>query len=281
MAFGFEAALWFRGVLFAVESQPQPVVPDLGWWPWVWFLTWLFSVLGLPFWIWMLWHCYKYEPDREFWFWVMIFIPPASLVYFLARWIPGGGGRTMPKGLKRWTRGREIEQLEVAAQQIGNPHQWILLGDALRDVGRYADAADAYQKALAKEPSNIQALWGAGASCLELKQFPEARAHLEKGLSLKPDYKFGDMSLAYARTLCELGEIDQSATHLEKHICRWRHAEALYLLATLELERGHPAEARNHLEGLLLDINGSPRSIARKQSRWKSRAVKLLKQIPR
>ena len=281
MAFGARAVFGFVGVLFAVEGQPQPVVmPDLGWWPWVWFLTWLVSMLGLPFWVWMLWHCYKHEPDRDFWFWVMLLIPPATLVYFFARWLPGGQA-TMPKGLKRWSRSREIEQLEIAARQIGNPHQWIQLGEALRDVGRYAEAAVAYQKALAKEADNIQALWGAGIASLELGQFPEARGHLEKGLAIKPDYKFGDMSLAYGRTLCELGEIDRSAMHLEQHVLRWRHAEALYLLATLELERGHPAEARNHLEGLLLDINGSPKAIARKQSRWKSRAAKLLKQIPR
>lgn len=281
MDFRANAAFWWSGLLLAVEEgPPQPVMPDLGWWYWYITAISLISLLFVPFWIWMLWHCYKHEPDREFWFWVMIFIQPAAIVYFFARWLPGGQA-TLPKGLKRWSRSREIEQLEIAARQIGNPHQWIQLGDALRDVGRYAEAADAYQKALAKEADNIQALWGAGVARLELKQFPEARAHLEKGLAIKPDYKFGDMSLAYGRTLCELGEIDRSATHLEQHVLRWRHAEALFLLATLELERGNPDQARNHLEGLLLDIKGSPKSIARKQSRWKSRASKLLRQIPR
>lgn len=281
MAFRVQSTLWFNALVLAVEdAPPQPVVYDftgLYWMSLFWSLFWL---VGVPFWVWMLWHCYKHEPDREFWFWVMLFIQPAALVYFFARWLPGGGTK-MPKGLKRWSRSREIEQLEIAARQIGNPHQWIQLGDALRDVGRFAEAADAYQKALAKEADNIQALWGAGVANLELKQFPEARIHLEKGLAIKPDYKFGDMSLAYGKALCELGEIDRSATHLEQHVLRWRHAEALFLLATLELERGNPVEARNHLEGLLLDINGSPKAIARKQSRWKSRAAKLLKQIPR
>ena len=282
MTLGVQIAAGWAGCLFAAEPPPPQPMPDLGWWPWIWFLSWLFSILCLPFWVWMLWHCYRHEPDREFWFWVMIFIPPAAMVYFFARWLPGGGGGTaMPKGLKRWTKGREIEQLQTAARQIGNPHHWIQLGDALRDVGRYAEATQAYEKALAKEADNIQALWGAGVANLEQGQFQIARDLLEKGLAIKPDYKFGDMSLAYARALAELGEVDQSARHLEGHICRWRHAEALYLLATLELERGKPEEARGYLEALLLDINGSPKAIARKQTRWKSRATKLLKQIPR
>ncbi len=88
------------------------------------------------------------------------------------------------------------------------------------------------------------------------------------------------MSLAYGRSLAELGELDGCTKHLEQHVNRWRHPEALYLLARVELERGNPAAARGHLEGLLLDINGSPKAIAKKQARWKTRAAKLLKQIP-
>lgn len=283
MIFGLQTTAFRAGCLFAAENPTPPPggQPDLGWWPWLWFLYWLISVLCVPAWIWMLWHCYRHEPDREFWFWVMLLIPPAAIVYFFARFLPGSGGDAMPKGLKRLSKGREIEKLETAARQIGNPHQWIQLGDALRDVGQYSEAAEAYEKALAKEDDNIQALWGAGIANLELKQFQNARELLEKALTIKPDYKFGDMSLAYGRTLAEMGEIEQSTEHLEHHINRWRHAEALYLLATLELERGNPQQARTHLEGLLLDINGSPKAIARKQTRWKSRAVKLLRRIPR
>jgi hypothetical protein len=282
MTVDFEASAWMSGLLFAVEELPsQPgLPPDLTGLYWMIMAGWIISVITTVCWIWMLWHCYRNEPDREFWFWVMLFMPPAAAVYFFVRFLPGGNSK-LPRGLKRWTRGREIEQLEIAARQIGNPHHWIQLGDALREVGQYSEAAEAYDKALAKEAENIQALWGAGIANLEHGQFAAAREHLEKGLSIKADYKFGDMSLAYGRTLAELGELDRSAEHLAKHVHRWRHPEALYLLATLELERENPEQARHHLEGMLLDINGSPKAIARKHTRWKSRAVKLLRQLPR
>lgn len=282
MTFGFNAIAAMGEPMLVLADVPPPqqqvdltgfyLAMVIGW------VIWIVTTVG---WIWMLVHCYRHEPDREFWFLVMIFIPPAALAYFFLRWLPSNSsGTSTPKSLKRWSRGREIGQLEIAARQIGNPHQWIQLGDALRDVGRFDEAADAYEKALAKEENNIQALWGAGASHLELHEFDTARELLEKGLAIKPDYKFGDMSLAYGRSLAELGEIDESADHLEKHVGRWRQPEALYLLAQLEVERGNPGQARQHLEGLLLDINGSPKAIARKQSQWKSRATKLLKQLP-
>ncbi len=280
MIFGAQSAAETFALLFAAEDVPtSPAAPDL---TGLYLLTAVFSLISLVTtagWVWMLWHCYRHEPDREFWFWVMIFIPPAALFYFFLRWLPGENA-SLPQGLKRWTRGREIEQLEIAARQIGNPHQWVQLGDALREVGRYRDAAGAYDKALAKEPDNIQALWGAGAAYLELEQFALAGDHLEKGLAIKPDYKFGDMSLAFGKAICEQDELDRAAEHLNRHIRRWRHPEALFLLATIELERGNPAEARSHLEAMLLDINGSPKAIARKHIRWKNRAVKLLKQLP-
>ena len=275
------AAAWGQLVVFAESPPPPEMPPELAWWPWFWVLSSLSGLVTTGGWIWMLVHCYQHEPDREFWFWVMIFIPPSALVYFFARWLPAGRGATVPKGLKRWSRGREIQQLEIAAQQIGNAHQWIQLGDALRDVGRDAEAAEAYDKALAKEADSLPALWGAGIARIEMKEPGLAREHLEQGLAIDPKYKFGDMSLAYGRVLCEVGELDKAAEHLEQHVCRWRHPEALYLLATIELERGNPAQAQSHLQGLLLDINGSPQAIARKHNRWKSRASKLLKQLPR
>ena len=116
---------------------------------------------------------------------------------------------------------------------------------------------------------------------IELADYAAARQLLERALALDPKYKFGDVSLAYARVLCELNEDEPAARHLERHVRQWRHPEALYLLATLSLEQGDVPQARNHLEDLLIDLKGSPKAIARKQARWKSRAAKLLKQLPR
>ncbi len=164
MIFGIETSLGMNGAFFAAENAPvQPMPPyDPTGWYWMMGMLWLSSAATTVAWAWMLYHCYRHEPDREFWFWVMILIPPAAVVYFFARWLPGGNAK-LPKSWQRWSRGREIEQLDVAARQIGNPHQWVQLGDALRDVGRFPAAIAAYDKALAKEADNVQALWARGS----------------------------------------------------------------------------------------------------------------------
>ena len=47
-----------------------------------------------------------------------------------------------PSFLRKWTRGKDLARLETAAEQIGNPHQFIQWGDALRDVGRWQEAGE-------------------------------------------------------------------------------------------------------------------------------------------
>lgn len=251
-------------------------------------LTWLFAPwLGLgyllytAFMIWMLVECIRKDPDRYIWMWlILVFAPFGPIIYFLARWLPSNDFRA-PLFLRKWFKSKELHQLEAAAVQIGNPYHHIQLGDALREAGHFDRAGRAYYKALQKEPQNLQALWGASLVDIEHKQFEAARGRLEQVLAIDPQYKFGDVSLAYGRTLCALSRHDEAMTHLEKHVRRWRQPEGVYMLASLYVQKDRTNDARAHLEALLLDIHGSPRAIARRQTMWKSKARRLLRKLPR
>ena len=229
--------------------------------------------------IWMLLHCYRTEPDRQFWIWVLIIAQPIGpIAYFVLRYLPSKEFPA-PSFLRRWTRGRELMRLETAAQQIGNPHQFVKWGDALREVGLLDQANESYGQALKKDPQNIQALWGSAQVAASQKRLADVRLLTRQVLEKDPQYKFGDVSLAHARSLKELGELDDARSHLEQHLRRWRHPEALFLLAELCANRGETKTACEHLFALIQDINGSPTAIARKHGRWKSRAKQLLHKI--
>lgn len=236
-------------------------------------------LLYFVFKVWMLIECFRKDPDRYIWILLMLFIPGGPIFYFFLRWLPANHMQA-PSGLRRFTRRSQIQRLEIAAQQIGNAYQFLELGEALIDIGKYARATQAFDQALQKEPDNIQALWGAARCDMQADRHAQALERLTKILDQDPKYKFGDVSLEYAKALHELGEDDNAITHLEDHINRWRHPEGLFLLATLYLQEGREQEAREQLKSMLLDINGSPRAIARKYGMWKSRARKLLKKIP-
>ena len=243
----------------------------------------LMSAMGLlyfAFWAWMLVDCLVREPDRFFWVWLLVIIPfPGAIAYAVARVLPQREF-TAPRWMRAWTRGKELARLQIAAEQIGNPHQFILWGDALREVSSYSQAEAAYRQATAKDPESIQALWGLALCAEALKRPADVKDYCAQVLKLDPQYKFGDVSLAYGRALCELGDEAAARQHLEQHVRRWRHPEAMYLLAVCCRDAGNPAEARQHLQAMLRDINGSPASIARKFGRWKSRANRLLRQLP-
>jgi len=134
---------------------------------------------------------------------------------------------------------------------------------------------------LEKDPENIQALWGAAQVDWKQGDFETAAERLSKLLKIDPQYKFGDVSLAYGKTLRELGNLDEARAYLEGHIQRWRHPESLFLLATIEQENGNHTQAREHLLAILQDINASPKTLARKFGIWKSKARKMLKKLPR
>ena len=264
-------------------AQAQPVDPEAGAWGFWSFVGLLFScgnVLYVPLLIWMAVWAVRNDPEWRIWVWIiLIFYPLGPFIYFFARWIPGTN-IPAPDFAQRFLRKGELQKLEIAAQQIGNAHQFIELGDALRETGQLDRAAIAYDDALAKDADNPQALWGRGWVAFHQEDFQTAHKNLSKLVSIDPAYKFGDVSLLHAKTLIALGQRDEACEHLEGHIKRWRHPEALYVLGQLYFADNCLDEARSHLQALIMDINSSPSAIARKQMSWKSKAQKLLKRIP-
>ncbi len=244
-------------------------------------LTSPLALIMTAFWLWMLIHCIRNDPERNVWLWVLIIVPPiGTLVYFFARWLPHA--RVKPPGfVGRLSRGKELQRLQIAARQIGNSHQFVQLGDAQREVGKYEPAADSYFKALEKEPENIQALWGLAQVEMHWKQYAQALPRLETVLSVDPKYKFGDVSLAYGKCLLETNEQDKAFTHLTEHLKRWKTPESQVVYAGLLTDRGDTAAAREMLEGMLLEVSGSPKFFRRQSSRWVREAKRMLAKMPR
>ncbi|QDT40956.1 hypothetical protein Pan241w_10150 [Gimesia alba] len=248
----------------------------------VWGVIWdIFGFLYFLFWIWMMVDCIRKDPDRFLWFWVIfVFQPVGAFIYFFIRWLPTNQFQ-LPEFARPFFRQRKLNELETAALQIGNPYQFVRWGDALKEAGIDQKSLDAYLQALAKEPDNLQALWGAAQIEMKFKNFESTKLRCQKILEEEPEYKFGDVSLMYCKTLCELDSPETARQQLEKHTKRWRQPEALFILATLEADAGDHQAARKTLQGMLLDINGSPSGIARKFVRWKSKARRMLKRLPK
>ena len=235
-------------------------------------------VLGFAFWVWMLVDCISREPERWLWVWLVFLLNiPGALIYFFVRWLPRRRLRP-PRFMGRWVRRREILRAEADARSIGNAHQFVLLGDVLRETGRHERAVEAYGQAIAKEPDSLQALWGAGTAERRLGRLEQARDRLGAVMRLDPDYKFGDASLAYARTLVDLEDYDTARIHLEAHLQRRSDPEATILLASVHAAQDRPAEARALLEPLVTELRAARDA---RNRRARSDATRLLRKLPR
>ncbi|MBX3442448.1 MAG: tetratricopeptide repeat protein [Planctomyces sp.] len=238
-----------------------------------------FGWLYVVFLIWMAVYCIRNDPERSIWMWIiLIFQPLGAIIYFFVRWAPSSSLQP-PRWIQRFFRSRELQRKQIAASQIGNAHQHVELGDALREFGQLDEASAAYANAIAKDPRHLAALWGAASVDYQRGRFAEAREKLSHVLAIDPAYKFGDVSLLYANTLLKLNEHDAAREHLEQHTRRWRHPESLYRLAEIRAQ-SDPQGARELLQGLIMDVDASPRAIARKFYFWKGRARRLLRRIP-
>ena len=243
------------------------------------YLSQILPLLYFGLLVWMLTDCYRREPDRGIWIWVMLLLPPLGvLAYFLARYLP----REHPRGLRKlWApiQTGELKRLKIAALQIGNTYHWLQYADRLRETGRWETAIEAYRKGLEREPDNLPALWGLALCLARQEQFDEALELLDRILARDPEYKFGDVSLARGRLLVALKHWEAARTHLGTHVRRWRQPEGLLLLAQAEQQSGNRQAARGYLEELVMDVESSPPAIARKQASWKRKAKGLLRRL--
>jgi len=83
----------------------------------------------------------------------------------------------------------EIRQLEQLAKQAPtNAEAWTMLGNALMDSRRFAEAADAYQKSLALAPQNVNVRVDMG-TCLKNSGKPQqAVEEYKKALKIDPNH---------------------------------------------------------------------------------------------
>jgi cytochrome c-type biogenesis protein CcmH/NrfG len=122
---------------------------------------------------------------------------------------PGGVMMKSPEEI------RQIEQL--AKQAPKNPEGWIMLGDVLMDSNRFAEAVDAYQKALELDPKNVNVRVDLG-TCFRNSQRPQqAVEEYRKALKLEPNHINGNRNLGVVLAY-DLNDKKAAAKAFEKYL---------------------------------------------------------------
>jgi predicted O-linked N-acetylglucosamine transferase (SPINDLY family) len=95
---------------------------------------------------------------------------------------------------------------EAAARQPNRAGPQRALADALHELGRRREAAEAYRRALALAPDDGEALWGLGCALETLGHHAGAMSSFEKLVAVNPAHGYGFHNLG--RALFKLGRVD-------------------------------------------------------------------------
>lgn len=231
------------------------------------------------FWGWMLFDCFRHEPDRGTWLLIIFFLNvPGAILYCVVRRSPYMNIQ-LPSQLRRWTHRKKIWDAEAAAKHIGKSYQYIDLGNVLLDAGMSDRAFEAFQQAIDQDPKNPNALWGIASIEAMGKDYTAAKEHLTTLMQVDPDHKFGEGSLAYAQVLYELHDWELAVPHLVDDLKRWSHPESAIMLATIYGDQGKTDAARDVLDTMMFKLKGTPHFYFRKKRHLLSQARKLLRRL--
>jgi hypothetical protein len=231
------------------------------------------------FWMLMIFDCVRNEPDRQTWLWILMFLNVAgAAVYFFACYLPRSNVGSASY-FKRWTLRQALWNAEAGVRNIGKAHQYLTLGNVLADMGNPDKAAEAYQQAIEKDPQNTHALFGLACVEMQMKQFANAKPHLQHLLKLDPNHKSGEASLMYGKALFELKDWQAAKVHLAEDIRYWSHPESSVLIAIIHKQDGETQQSRDCLETMLAKVKASPMYHYRRHQRFVNQATKLLKTL--
>lgn len=140
---------------------------------------------------------------------------------------------------------KETHYRHLAGKEPHNARLRYGLAGALKDQGRFAEAAGEYRAALARQPSHVSAHINLGAVLLTQGHADEAVGHFRTAVKLDPDSAGAHYNLAFA--LGFQGRLDDAARHYRAALARQPDfAEAHNNLGQVLQAQGRLDEAIGH-----------------------------------
>ncbi|MEM8963668.1 MAG: tetratricopeptide repeat protein [Acidobacteriota bacterium] len=243
-------------------------------------MIWILIGLNFLLEIWMIVDCLRNR--RYLWLIAMIVIPiGAAWVYFVLYKLPelnnrdmataaaGAAGPSAPPN-------SVLRELEETANDVPSLANHLAFAEALDAAKRPADAAGAYERALAVDPDDKTALYGLGRARLEVDDAAGAVSPLERLVAIDPAYSDHEGWSHLALALRKGGDMDAAITKLEDLVERSPRLVHRLLLSRYLLDAGRPEEAVPQLEAALAEHAEAPVYLKRQDERRAKLAASML-----
>lgn len=223
-------------------------------------------------------HFIRRRPDG-YWLWIIIFLGPiGALIYIIIEVLPDVGLlRQMVDAAGRRKRIARLEATVLENQAAGNFEE---LGDLYLEEGKFAQARDAYNKAISPRTQDIDPVYRRGIAQIHLGEFAGAVADLESVTSRDPKYDLHRAIALLAHAYANVGRADDADALFVKATQVSTLSETYFHYATFLAAQKRDDEARRWADRILAKKATMPAYLRRRERPWFRKAAALLKRLP-
>ena len=214
--------------------------------------------------------------NEWYWIWIILFLGPigAAIYFFMFRYRSTGIERSFSK---RRNQLRQIEELKSKIHHLDKGDHYAALGDIHRERHEWALAQQAYESALERDDSLLDAKAHLGYVLLAQNRAAEAWKLLEPAYRQKPSFESGQLLWQCARCQAALGQTDQARALYEKLLDSHSYFEAQYEYAEPLRRLGDKDASIAVAKQLIDDLKHAPRFSQRVSRPWLRKARRLLR----
>ena len=220
---------------------------------------------------------------NQLWIWVLLFLPLAGGVAYVAVEIlpdlfRSRTARRTARGLRRaMDPGADLRRYENEARVTGNVASRQRYAEELTRHARYDEAIAQYQQALTglyEHDPNL--MLGLAQAQFAKGEARAARQTLDELIKQNPTFRSPDGHLLYARALAAEGDVTKALEEYAVLAPAYPGAEAAVRYAQLLEAQGQRAEAQRVARELIEQARIAPGHYRRAQREWLDAAQKLL-----
>lgn len=222
-------------------------------------------------------HFIRRRPDG-YWLWIIIFGSwLGALVYVVVEVIPDAG--LLREGFRMFPRHSRIKQLEAMVLDNPAPANLEELGALYLDDKKYDKAKACFDRAIASRADSIDTFYRRGLAEMELRDYEEAIADLERVVQKDFRYDFHRAAGLLAHAYAEANQPEKAATLFARVTETSTSTEIQYYYAAFLSKLGKQAEAKEWLERISHKKRTMPSFQKRRDRPWFRRAAALAKSV--
>lgn len=261
--------VWIALLLFAVAAEAQEGEGRS-------FMQYLFGY-GFILQILAIAHWAKRGRDR-FWIWIIIIGGAVgALAYFIVEGLPDW--QDMKRSFTGPARRRRIAMLRAMILDNPSAGNYEQLGELLVQQKKWAEARDAYDKAIAARSDSLDSFYWRGVAAFECGDDEAALRDLQYVVQSQPKYDYCRAQTLLARALARSGRTGEAMNAFERLTGITTAAEVLVSAAEFFAANGREDDARTLVDGILARRPTMPAYQKRRDRAYLRRASRLARKL--